>query len=62
MKSAKSRHRLIHNSFPKEGTVQPSHMGSQSVVPDALTTPESSLQAPQMPSYDNSQMAASGEY
>lgn len=49
---------LIHDSFPDQGPIQAAYQGSQSVAPP--TSPD--MMAPQMPSYDNSQMSPSGEY
>ena len=40
---------MIHPAFPGEGTVQPNSMGSQSMPPNAPTTPE--MMAPQSPDY-----------
>ena len=40
---------LVHNAFPEQGTVQPNHMGSMSMAPNAPTTPE--MMAPQSPDY-----------
>lgn len=57
-KAIKAHKSLVHPSFPDQGAIQPSYMGSQSMLPP--TSPES--QAPQMPSYDNTQTAPSGEY
>ncbi len=56
----KTKKSMIHPAFPGEGTVQPTHMGSQSMVPNSPTTPE--MMAPQMPSDLSTQMQQSGEY
>lgn len=60
----KSTHKLIHPSFPDQGTVQPAHMGSQSQTPVALD-PSLALQgptAPQMPGDTSTNTAPQGEY
>jgi hypothetical protein len=60
-RSHTAKSKLVHPSFPAQGNIQPSFQGSQSNTP--IATPESmGLQAPQMPSYDNTQMSASSEY
>jgi hypothetical protein len=56
------KHKLIHPSFPKEGTVQPSYAGSQSQVPLSLEQSSSPQSPGNLPMDYTSNMASSGEY
>jgi len=51
----------IHSSFPKEGTVQPNYMGSQSQTPN-LDQQLMGPAAPQLPVDSATNMASQGEY
>ena len=51
----------IHSSFPPEGTVQPTHMGSQSQTPN-LDQQLMGPQAPQLPVDSATSMTPQGEY
>jgi len=59
--ASKKKKGLVHPSFPSQGSVQPSHEGSQSNAPVSLE--QMGPQGPgNLPMDYSSNMAASGEY